>query len=1125
MIFDDIDKLINDSFLRGNQSQSSCLKLLDGERRDVGILFADVNGFTAISEKLDPEKIRLLADKLMQVLTACVKNYGGYVDKYEGDRIMALFGAKKASERDAERAIMSGFEMIDKVATFNRIIKNDDEYRDFNISLRVGINYGLVTTGKIGEKREGDFTVYGDSVNIASRLEERAPLNRILVPNMLANSLTDCFEFEPFGDLKLKGKSKKIETSLIKGIKKCDFRGDNFFNTFVDREKELSDIRETINKSKTTKSGFSEENRFYFIFISGPSGIGKSRLVNELIKSDLNGEEILFGICSMVKKTRFGFVDGLIREKLGINIEDRREEVEKKISNWIHSCMADERIKHEMIGLFFAKERDVQSYGNSENDFISSRQALVNFIKATAQHAFIKSSSLIVIVEDFHESDESDVSALKSVLDALKFRSEDEHTGSYVFIFTSRDKNHDNFGLSGAVVKKIEMEPLNETYSEKLIDSVTGKNIFEDVIKNEIIRKAEGNPLFLVELCKLAKSIKRNDFMENDTFPSSLKSLMLSRLDNFEEEKRILLQVLSVSGEHFENDLIDEVVKTIGFRDETASLLTDLENEVVIYRTEKSVFRFSSMFFRDAVYETLLIENRKIIHKAYAEAMIRKRQNKNEEYCSEICRHYLKTDESERKIEYLEKAGEGFKKRFEILKARKYFGELDKILRDKIIKEGSYKSLYVKNLLDLSGVQSIIGERESSEANGEISLKIIRENDYKEYEGEALENLARIKLNLNKTNEADVYIEEALEIYKKNKKYVKTVNVESLKGESLFLKNRFVEALDCFTRNLRSARSLKNDDAMIKAYFNMARVYLRMNGFLKSLTYNLKAFQLSEKNNDKLMMSRILPNLGICYRNLNRIDEAFEVYERSLKMAKETGDKKMIATVYGNLSVLYLKNEDFKKYMECLRKQMLLNFELHDKIGMAYALAGFGNYHSFLGKNHEAVVAYNKSAEIASDLSLKILQINSFYNLASLYFKMEKMTEAHEYIEKSEKTASEIGNREWIFMSEIVKRRIEFLTAKNSREKLTYFKETEKMLDTYTNREARAEVLYRLWEFCLTGQGSIGIPMEKTEKYRKEALKLIYKINKKKKRKDYEFKLRNLEKGAVIKDEKYYSLY
>ena len=158
---EDFNQLFDDSLLNIDKVQDKTIRLKEGERRMVAILFADVKGFTALSESLDHEEVQTLVDQLMKIFSHCVELHGGYVDKYTGDQIMALFGAKKASEVDTQRSVNTAMFMLKKLAQFNQILKKSDKYKDLNIdlSLRIGINTGMVTTGAVGKEREGDLSL------------------------------------------------------------------------------------------------------------------------------------------------------------------------------------------------------------------------------------------------------------------------------------------------------------------------------------------------------------------------------------------------------------------------------------------------------------------------------------------------------------------------------------------------------------------------------------------------------------------------------------------------------------------------------------------------------------------------------------------------------------------------------------------------------------------------------------------------------------------------------------------------------------------------------------------------------------------------------------------------------
>ena len=216
-----LDDLFDDFELDEIIEKDKTTLLTDGERRNVAILFADIQGFTELSESLDHEIVKNILDGILKVFTISVENHGGYVDKYTGDQIMALFGAKVASEVDTQRAVYAALDMQSKLEKFNKRFPSSYNLspEKHTLSVRFGINTGLVTTGRVGKGREGDFTVYGDAVNLASRMESNAPVNRIMLPEKTMQMVEDYFEFEDHGNIRVKGKKDDVSVFLVSKTK------------------------------------------------------------------------------------------------------------------------------------------------------------------------------------------------------------------------------------------------------------------------------------------------------------------------------------------------------------------------------------------------------------------------------------------------------------------------------------------------------------------------------------------------------------------------------------------------------------------------------------------------------------------------------------------------------------------------------------------------------------------------------------------------------------------------------------------------------------------------------------------------------------------------------------------
>ncbi|HJT80267.1 MAG TPA: adenylate/guanylate cyclase domain-containing protein, partial [Chthoniobacterales bacterium] len=194
------------------QRLSSASPVPSEERKIVTILFVDVSGFTALAEKLDPEEVRSVINSCFDALVPVVQKYGGTIDKFIGDEIMALFGAPAAHENDPERALRAALEMMNSISSFN-------QQHGTTLSLHIGVNTGPVVTGAIGSKGRKDYSVMGDAVNLAARLEEASPDGQIFVGPSTHRLTKALFDFDEVAPLALKGKTEALTIHRLIGLK------------------------------------------------------------------------------------------------------------------------------------------------------------------------------------------------------------------------------------------------------------------------------------------------------------------------------------------------------------------------------------------------------------------------------------------------------------------------------------------------------------------------------------------------------------------------------------------------------------------------------------------------------------------------------------------------------------------------------------------------------------------------------------------------------------------------------------------------------------------------------------------------------------------------------------------
>src|SRR2546421_10021805 len=241
----------------------------EDERKLVTIVFADISGFTALSEKKDPEEVRELMNACFQSLVPIVQKYEGMIDKFIGDEIMALFGAPVAHEDDPERALRAGLEMMDVIAGINRT-------RGTELGLHIGINSGPVIAGQIGAENRRDYSVMGDAVNLAARLEDASERGQIFVGPSTYQQTAHAFEFEKIPPLSLKGKEQPVQVHRLIRAKTSakSKRGIEGLRTeLVGRDSELNRIKDALVSLASGEGGICA--------VFGEAGVGKSRLIAE----------------------------------------------------------------------------------------------------------------------------------------------------------------------------------------------------------------------------------------------------------------------------------------------------------------------------------------------------------------------------------------------------------------------------------------------------------------------------------------------------------------------------------------------------------------------------------------------------------------------------------------------------------------------------------------------------------------------------------------------------------------------------------------------------------------------------------------------------------------------------
>ncbi|MEO8631218.1 MAG: adenylate/guanylate cyclase domain-containing protein, partial [Betaproteobacteria bacterium] len=369
----------------------------EADRRPVTVLFADLSGFTSLSERLDPEDVRALQTDLFNAMSSTIRRFEGFVEKYVGDAVLAVFGAPAAHEDDPERALHAALAMRARVTGMNTQWQSRLPQP---LALHIGINTGAVVAGRIGSTHDAAYAVTGDTVNVAARLQNAAGLGEILVSDSTYRFTQHAFRFESLGPVSLKGKAEPVPVYRLDGAVAtyAKTRGlEGIATPLIGRAKELAALTTALDRMLA--------KRTQLVQIVGEAGAGKSRLLVEFLDT-LRAQGRLATIlvrqaaCSSVGERAYGVPAALLRDAYGLTAEDSPETAQRKIASALSSMGAD---AHEIrdTSSFLSPVLGLDAYANRVSDIEPQHvKQQISLAVLAAMAMRLQHSALLLIVED-----------------------------------------------------------------------------------------------------------------------------------------------------------------------------------------------------------------------------------------------------------------------------------------------------------------------------------------------------------------------------------------------------------------------------------------------------------------------------------------------------------------------------------------------------------------------------------------------------------------------------------------------------------------------------------------------------------------------------------------------------
>jgi len=639
-----------------------------GENRPITALFADISGFTPLSNSQSSETIFQLVQDCFKQLVGVVARYEGSISGFRGDGLLALFGAPILHENDAERAILAAVDMRSAI-------------QEHDLQVSIGINTAMMTVGEIQTQLHMEYTAYGTDINLAKRLQEAAEPSQILVGTGTYRLTRRMFDFEALAEFRVKGFSQQVTAYAVQQAKARPekLRGiEGLRARMIGREHEFADLKEAADACL--------DGQGRMVSIIGEAGIGKSRLVSEL-RQYLNskgaketggqGDEepissaILEGRCVSVGQpiSYWPFLD-ILRAYLGLGEEDDETTRAHRLTESITQLMpqgVDETLPllGNLLSVKFGNELDDRlKFASPEQIRHQTLMRLRDLFESLARQ-----QPLLLILEDLHWADDLSLDLISLLMDELV------NAPLMLLCVYRPERDHRVWQLGNQARRKcldryteLTLNPLSGHQSRLLVESLLEIDNLPESTKDVILTKSEGNPFFIEEIIRSLIEAdvvyhednrwKARDEIANIHVPDTIQSVVLARVDRLEEEAKYVLRCASVIGRLFRYRLLHHISQQ---EHDLDRYLSDFEAKELVYE-ERTVpeleYAFKHAFTQEATYEGILEQRRREFHHQVAQQIERLYQERLEEYYEELAHHYSRSENAEKTVEYLLKAGE-----------------------------------------------------------------------------------------------------------------------------------------------------------------------------------------------------------------------------------------------------------------------------------------------------------------------------------------------------------------------------------------------------------------------------------------------------------------------------------
>jgi class 3 adenylate cyclase len=597
---------------------------IEGERKQVSVLFCDIVASSALAAEVEPEEFHLVIDRFFRVAMAEVHRYEGTVNQFLGDGFMALFGAPIAHEDHARRAVLAALGIIERA----------------EVKIRIGINSGPVVVGAIGDDLRVDYTAFGDTTVLAARLQAAAAPGAVLVSQHTAELVRGYFQVEEVAPVQVKERTVYPVMVTGLGARTARIASGDELSPFTGRDRELAELQRVLEIAAGGEG--------QVVGLAGEPGLGKSRLALEFCRLAGPHATVLEGRClSYGASIPYLPLFELVRHSCGIAAGDPPDRVATKIELRVKALELDVSLAHYLRHAFGVMTGDPALAAHDPQAIRACTfDALRRLLVTQAAHR-----PLVVLVEDLHWIDQTSEDFLAEFTGELP-------SGPIMLLVTYRP-GYSPPWIGRSFTSQLALRPLSPAASERIVASILSGR--DPGAGAAIAARGEGNPFFLEELARAVRDCVAGT--AGATVPETVQQVLAARIDRLSADQKAAIQLAAVLGREFSLDLAEEIWDANVSLEAQLQELKGLEFLRERHGLAERTFVFKHALTRQVAYDGMLQARRRELHGRAGTAVEHSQANRFE-HCELLAYHYSRSADPQRAIPFLAGAADRAKDRY-----------------------------------------------------------------------------------------------------------------------------------------------------------------------------------------------------------------------------------------------------------------------------------------------------------------------------------------------------------------------------------------------------------------------------------------------------------------------------